>query len=181
MGEGANFAFFYSDCVCVLLFLLLFLFLFLSPPHHAGTNQVQVLITDENDCVPEFLQSIYSVDGVPETVTTATSLLQGEPPLTPRFTSICFSLSRREKLSKTSLLRQENNRCIWGEFRPRVRVSAYGLIILSLRRSERNWEIFYICDHIIIIILEEIRCYKDAAWVITRQCGKDLLKHEVPS
>lgn len=40
--------------------------------------QVQVLITDENDCVPEFLQSIYSVDGVPETVTTATSLLQGE-------------------------------------------------------------------------------------------------------
>uniref|UniRef100_H3CSG8 Uncharacterized protein n=1 Tax=Tetraodon nigroviridis TaxID=99883 RepID=H3CSG8_TETNG len=39
--------------------------------------QVQVLITDENDCVPEFLQSIYSVDGVPETVTTATSLLQG--------------------------------------------------------------------------------------------------------
>uniref|UniRef100_A0A667Y7I2 Uncharacterized protein n=1 Tax=Myripristis murdjan TaxID=586833 RepID=A0A667Y7I2_9TELE len=38
--------------------------------------EVQVLITDENDCVPEFLQSIYSVDGVPETVTTATSLLQ---------------------------------------------------------------------------------------------------------
>lgn len=40
--------------------------------------QVQVLITDENDCVPEFLQSIYSVDGIPETVTTATSLLQGK-------------------------------------------------------------------------------------------------------
>ncbi|XP_060892631.1 neural-cadherin-like [Labrus mixtus] len=39
-------------------------------------TEVQVLITDENDCVPEFLQSIYSVDGVPETVTTATSLLQ---------------------------------------------------------------------------------------------------------
>ena len=37
-----------------------------------------MLITDENDCVPEFLQSIYSVDGVPETVTTATSLLQGK-------------------------------------------------------------------------------------------------------
>lgn len=46
-------------------------------------SQVQVLITDENDCVPEFLQSIYSVDGVPETVTTATSLLQGET-LTPK-------------------------------------------------------------------------------------------------
>lgn len=43
-----------------------------------GPSQVQVLITDENDCVPEFLQSIYSVDGVAETVTTATSLLQGE-------------------------------------------------------------------------------------------------------
>ncbi|XP_077372754.1 neural-cadherin-like isoform X2 [Festucalex cinctus] len=39
-------------------------------------TEVQVLITDENDCVPEFLQSIYSVDGIPETVTTATSLLQ---------------------------------------------------------------------------------------------------------
>lgn len=40
--------------------------------------QVRVVIVDENDCVPEFLQSIYSKDGVPETVTTATSLLQGE-------------------------------------------------------------------------------------------------------
>lgn len=37
-----------------------------------------MIITDENDCVPEFLQSIYSKDSVPETVTTATSLLQGE-------------------------------------------------------------------------------------------------------
>jgi len=37
-----------------------------------------VIITDENDCVPEFMQSIYSKDGVPETVTTATSLLQGK-------------------------------------------------------------------------------------------------------
>lgn len=53
--------------------------LWLFPP----LSQVQVLITDENDCVPEFLQSIYSVDGVPETVTTATSLLQGET-LTPK-------------------------------------------------------------------------------------------------
>jgi len=68
-------------------------------PHHTGTNQVQVLITDENDCVPEFLQSIYSVDGVPETVTTATSLLQGETPLTPYFTSIC-SFVERETLQK---------------------------------------------------------------------------------
>lgn len=41
-------------------------------------SQVRVIITDENDCVPEFLQSIYSKDGVPETVTTATSLLQGK-------------------------------------------------------------------------------------------------------
>ncbi|CDQ68028.1 unnamed protein product [Oncorhynchus mykiss] len=40
------------------------------------SDGVQVVITDENDCVPEFLQSIYSVDGVSETVTTATSLLQ---------------------------------------------------------------------------------------------------------
>lgn len=54
-------------------------------------NQVQVFITDENDCVPEFFQSIYSVDGVPETVTTATSLLQGEsPPTTPRSILVCF-------------------------------------------------------------------------------------------
>ncbi|MED6293622.1 hypothetical protein CHARACLAT_012301, partial [Characodon lateralis] len=37
---------------------------------------VRVVIVDENDCVPEFLQSIYSKDGIPETVTTATSLLQ---------------------------------------------------------------------------------------------------------
>lgn len=40
-------------------------------------SQVRVVIVDENDCVPEFFQSIYSKDGVPETVTTATSLLQG--------------------------------------------------------------------------------------------------------
>lgn len=41
-------------------------------------SQVRVIIMDENDCVPEFQQSIYSKDGVPETVTTATSLLQGK-------------------------------------------------------------------------------------------------------
>ncbi|XP_032376231.1 LOW QUALITY PROTEIN: neural-cadherin-like [Etheostoma spectabile] len=48
--------------------------------HPAGKTvyvmRVRVVIVDENDCVPEFLQSIYSKDGVPETVTTATSLLQ---------------------------------------------------------------------------------------------------------
>ncbi|KAL1007130.1 hypothetical protein UPYG_G00082410 [Umbra pygmaea] len=42
----------------------------------SSAAEVRVIITDENDCVPEFLQSIYSKDGVPETVTTATSLLQ---------------------------------------------------------------------------------------------------------
>ncbi|MEQ2219568.1 hypothetical protein XENOCAPTIV_020087, partial [Xenoophorus captivus] len=63
---------------------------------------VQVLITDENDCVPEFLQSIYSVDGVPETVTTATSLLQGETLWTSDFASICFFHKwRRGTIQKT--------------------------------------------------------------------------------
>uniref|UniRef100_A0A3B4A3W0 Neural-cadherin-like n=1 Tax=Periophthalmus magnuspinnatus TaxID=409849 RepID=A0A3B4A3W0_9GOBI len=47
-----------------------------EPGSLSAATEVQVLITDENDCIPEFLQSIYSVDGVPETVTTATSLLQ---------------------------------------------------------------------------------------------------------
>nr|XP_057943554.1 neural-cadherin-like isoform X2 [Doryrhamphus excisus] len=47
-----------------------------EPGGLSSAAEVQVLITDQNDCVPEFLQSIYSVDGVPETVTTATSLLQ---------------------------------------------------------------------------------------------------------
>ncbi|XP_035275512.1 neural-cadherin-like [Anguilla anguilla] len=42
----------------------------------SSAAEVRVIITDENDCVPEFLQSIYSKDGVAETVTTATSLLQ---------------------------------------------------------------------------------------------------------
>lgn len=47
-------------------------------PSLSHVHQVRVIITDENDCVPEFLQSIYSKEGVPETVTTATSLLQGK-------------------------------------------------------------------------------------------------------
>ncbi|KAJ3592820.1 hypothetical protein NHX12_005159, partial [Muraenolepis orangiensis] len=42
----------------------------------SSAAEVRVVIVDENDCVPEFLQSIYNKDGVPETVTTATSLLQ---------------------------------------------------------------------------------------------------------
>uniref|UniRef100_A0AAY4EQZ0 Uncharacterized protein n=1 Tax=Denticeps clupeoides TaxID=299321 RepID=A0AAY4EQZ0_9TELE len=42
----------------------------------SSAAEVRVIITDENDCIPEFLQSIYSKDSVPETVTTATSLLQ---------------------------------------------------------------------------------------------------------
>uniref|UniRef100_A0A3Q3XD46 Uncharacterized protein n=1 Tax=Mola mola TaxID=94237 RepID=A0A3Q3XD46_MOLML len=42
----------------------------------SSAAEVRVVIIDENDCVPEFLQSIYSKDGIPETVTTATSLLQ---------------------------------------------------------------------------------------------------------
>uniref|UniRef100_A0A3Q2CVV9 Si:ch211-186j3.6 n=1 Tax=Cyprinodon variegatus TaxID=28743 RepID=A0A3Q2CVV9_CYPVA len=46
------------------------------PTESLGLSAVRVVIVDENDCVPEFLQSIYSTDGVPETVTTATSLLQ---------------------------------------------------------------------------------------------------------
>ncbi|XP_062318494.1 neural-cadherin-like [Osmerus eperlanus] len=47
-----------------------------GPGGLSSVTEIQVVITDENDCVPEFLQSIYSVDGVLETVTTATSLLQ---------------------------------------------------------------------------------------------------------
>ena len=71
----------------ILLVSLTFLFcgflssLFISqslPFSSSLPSQVRVVIVDENDCVPEFLQSIYSKDGVPETVTTATSLLQGE-------------------------------------------------------------------------------------------------------
>jgi len=39
--------------------------------------QVVVHITDENDCTPEFLHSIYTRDNIPESVTPGTSLLQG--------------------------------------------------------------------------------------------------------
>ncbi|KAK6480095.1 neural-cadherin-like [Huso huso] len=42
----------------------------------SSAAEVLVMITDENDCIPEFLQSIYSKESVLETVTTATSLLQ---------------------------------------------------------------------------------------------------------
>lgn len=61
--------------------------------------QVVVHITDENDCTPEFIHSIYSRDNVPETTPTGTSLLQGEclfldvslfPSLLPsHFLSLC--------------------------------------------------------------------------------------------
>ncbi|XP_042196330.1 neural-cadherin [Callorhinchus milii] len=42
----------------------------------SSAAEVLVLVTDVNDCTPEFFQSIYSKDNVLETVTTATSLLQ---------------------------------------------------------------------------------------------------------
>ncbi|XP_058849785.1 neural-cadherin-like [Acipenser ruthenus] len=42
----------------------------------SSAAEVLVMIMDENDCIPEFLQSIYSKESVLETVTTATSLLQ---------------------------------------------------------------------------------------------------------
>ncbi|GLD73277.1 neural-cadherin-like protein, partial [Lates japonicus] len=38
--------------------------------------QVVVHITDENDCTPEFLHSIYTRDNIPESVAPGTSLLQ---------------------------------------------------------------------------------------------------------
>lgn len=40
-------------------------------------TQVIVHITDENDCSPEFLQSIYSRENILESVPVGTSLLQG--------------------------------------------------------------------------------------------------------
>lgn len=40
--------------------------------------QVVVHVTDENDCTPEFMHSIYSRDNIPETTMPGTSLLQGE-------------------------------------------------------------------------------------------------------
>ncbi|NWX98396.1 CADN protein, partial [Nothoprocta ornata] len=42
----------------------------------SSTAEVFVIITDVNDCAPEFQQLIYSKDGVPETVTMTTALLQ---------------------------------------------------------------------------------------------------------
>lgn len=41
------------------------------------STEVLVVITDVNDCAPEFQQSIYSKVSVPETVTMTTALLQG--------------------------------------------------------------------------------------------------------
>uniref|UniRef100_A0A8C3RIH1 Neural-cadherin n=1 Tax=Chelydra serpentina TaxID=8475 RepID=A0A8C3RIH1_CHESE len=42
----------------------------------SSVAEVLVVITDENDCAPEFQQSIYSKDNVPETVPMTTVLLQ---------------------------------------------------------------------------------------------------------
>ncbi|XP_072249833.1 neural-cadherin [Leuresthes tenuis] len=42
----------------------------------SGVAEVVVHITDENDCTPEFLHSIYTRDNIPESVTPGTSLLQ---------------------------------------------------------------------------------------------------------
>ncbi|XP_053257900.1 neural-cadherin-like [Podarcis raffonei] len=42
----------------------------------SSTVEVWVVITDVNDCAPEFQQSIYTKDNVPETVTVTTALLQ---------------------------------------------------------------------------------------------------------
>ncbi|NXG56211.1 CADN protein, partial [Hemiprocne comata] len=42
----------------------------------SSAAEVVVVITDVNDCAPEFQQSIYSKVGVPETVTMTTALLQ---------------------------------------------------------------------------------------------------------
>uniref|UniRef100_A0A3Q3N5U2 Si:dkey-22o22.2 n=1 Tax=Mastacembelus armatus TaxID=205130 RepID=A0A3Q3N5U2_9TELE len=42
----------------------------------SGVAEVVVHITDENDCTPEFLHSIYTRDNVPESIAPGTSLLQ---------------------------------------------------------------------------------------------------------
>uniref|UniRef100_UPI003AAF7EDE neural-cadherin n=1 Tax=Centroberyx gerrardi TaxID=166262 RepID=UPI003AAF7EDE len=42
----------------------------------SGVAEVVVHITDENDCTPEFLQSIYTRDNIPESTAPGTSLLQ---------------------------------------------------------------------------------------------------------
>nr|XP_046255492.1 neural-cadherin [Scatophagus argus] len=42
----------------------------------SGVAEVVVHITDENDCTPEFLHSIYTRDNIPESIAPGTSLLQ---------------------------------------------------------------------------------------------------------
>ncbi|XP_028281097.1 neural-cadherin [Parambassis ranga] len=42
----------------------------------SGVAEVVIHITDENDCTPEFLHSIYTRDNIPESVAPGTSLLQ---------------------------------------------------------------------------------------------------------
>lgn len=51
--------------------------------------QVIIHITDENDCSPEFQQSIYSQDNVLESVPVGTSLLQGKNYCLPIWERIC--------------------------------------------------------------------------------------------
>uniref|UniRef100_A0ABM5ETP5 Neural-cadherin-like n=1 Tax=Pogona vitticeps TaxID=103695 RepID=A0ABM5ETP5_9SAUR len=47
-----------------------------DPGQLSSTVEIWVVITDVNDCAPEFQQSIYTKDNVPESVTPATALLQ---------------------------------------------------------------------------------------------------------
>ncbi|XP_060644294.2 neural-cadherin-like [Anolis sagrei] len=47
-----------------------------DPGQLSSTVEVWVVITDVNDCAPEFQQSIYTKDNVPETVMVTTALLQ---------------------------------------------------------------------------------------------------------
>ncbi|XP_042293707.1 neural-cadherin-like [Sceloporus undulatus] len=47
-----------------------------NPGQLSSTVEVWVVIMDVNDCAPEFQQSIYIKDNVPETVTATTALLQ---------------------------------------------------------------------------------------------------------
>ncbi|KAM5138136.1 neural-cadherin-like [Mantella aurantiaca] len=57
----------------------LFLLLVRASEDHqslTSTAEVAVVITDVNDCAPEFQQTIYSKEGVPETVPPASTLLQ---------------------------------------------------------------------------------------------------------
>lgn len=172
--------------------LILSFFSLLLPPlllyHHGGTNQVQVLITDENDCVPEFLQSIYSVDGVPETVTTATSLLQGETLLTPYFTSICLFLKSRKK-TQTHFFQQKQQTYSVRKLALHFRRCHYWSLLThnaSIFPSWRKVIDLQICADIGSVILSYTSSYKDGKhlFLLMIYCVSDgtsiyLLLHEV--